>query len=370
MAVLALGCNKSDNGPTNGLNGPNVDADYSVLLTADGILSEALLNANAEVITLNPATSAFESTSVPELSFREGTVLSFYNEKSNCTGEITSFDFSDYSFKKLGVFDDIQSCQIEVRSITHSGTAIYLVYGIPGSGAKKTHYFIRMVDVASSGATFTETELDKEPRQIIFSNNRVFILSLDPEEEEEENALVVYNTASGELVHDLDLDSDVQMIFKTVDGNIMVSYPDLHLIINSITLGITDTVRYNDGKEPKFGTTKAAYFDTGGNLYYPMPTGLSGTEYPNIPGVYDFSTNTAVLYFYENFLTAEERNFEFEIGDTSIVTYDAGNNLILIGYKKDGNANKGGILRIKPIPEPKFIDNIDLNGVPFEIFVN
>jgi hypothetical protein len=258
-----------------------------------------------------------------------------------------------------------------VKSITHSNTHVYLVYGVPGSGPKETDYFIRSVDATSSEHSFSEKELNKEPRQIIFSNNRVFILSrdIDADKGDVKYALVVYDSTSGELIHDLNLDFDAQRIFKKIDGNILVSYPDLHLTVNSATLGISNTVRYNDGKEPKFGSTKATYLDTVGNLYYPVPTDLSETEYPNIPGVYDFSTNTAILYFYENFLTEEERDFEFEIGDTSTVSYDAGNNLILIGYQKSGSENKGGLLRIKPIPEPKFIDNIDLEGVPFEIFV-
>ena len=101
-----------------------------------------------------------------------------------------------------------------------------------------------------------------------------------------------------------------------------------------------------------------------------MPTNFSGTSYPNIPAVYDFETNTAFLYYYENFLSEQEQLVEFEIGDTSMVSYDAKNNLILIGYQKSGDPGKGGLLRVRPIPNPAFIDNIDLNGVPFQMYTN
>ncbi len=101
-----------------------------------------------------------------------------------------------------------------------------------------------------------------------------------------------------------------------------------------------------------------------------MPTNFSGTSYPNIPAVYDFENNTAILYYYENFLSEQEQLVEFEIGDTSMVSYDAKNNLILIGYQKSGDPDKGGLLRIRPIPNPAFIDNIDLNGVPFQMYTN
>lgn len=369
LAVLFLGCSKSSNDTDIDDNdGPNVDADYSVLLTANGILSETLLNANAEYISINPA-SEFESTTTPELSYRDGSTLSYYIAKPGCSGTLTKVDFSDNSSKNFNVFEDLQNCGMEVISITHSEHSIFLVFSIPGSGAEETHYFIRIVDTDSSETLFTDHELDKEPKQIVFSSNKVFILSFD-EDEEDKFALVVYDNAIEGVIHDLNLDFSAQKIFKTIDENILVSYPELHLVIDHTSLGITNTVRYNEGKEPKFGYTDASFFDNLGNLYYPMPTGLSGTEYPNIPGVYDFSTNTAVLYFYENFLTEAEREFEFEIGDTSMVSYDVANNLILIGYQKSGDANKGGLLRIRPIPEPKFIDNIDLNGVPFEMFVN
>ncbi|MEX0291204.1 MAG: hypothetical protein AB3N14_19025 [Flavobacteriaceae bacterium] len=369
IAVIAFGCSKSESEPIPTDDGPNVDADYAVLVQSNGILSETLLNANAETITINPTSGSFESTSKPEHSYREGNILSFYNGAQNCTGELSKVDFSDHSTKKIQVFDDLQDCEMEVIAMAHSPEAIFMVYSIPGLGLKEEHHFIRTVSTLSDEGTFTELELEKEPKQIVFANNKVFILSVDADEENK-FALVVFDPEEGELIHDLNLDFDAQRIYKTVDNNIMVSYPELHLVVNSTSMGVVNTVRYNEGKEPKFGYTEAAFFDALGNLYYPMPTDLSGTSYPNIPGVYDFSTNTAVLYFFENFLTEAEREFEFKIGDTSMVSYDAANNLILIGYQKSDDVNKGGLLRIKPIPDPKFIDNIDLDGVPVELFVN
>ncbi len=371
VCLVIIGCSESTDGlgsdDDNG-NEKNAEVDYSVLVANNGILSNTLLNANAKVITLNPSASPFGSITSPEYSYREGTELSFYKGNPDCSGEISKFDFSDNASNKTTVFEDLSNCELVVKSLAHSENAFYIAYEIPGSGVKETHYFIRTVDVSSSEATFLDVELEKKPIQLIFSNNRVFILSLD-DDNDDKYALMVLDTITGELVHDFNLDFDAQKIFKTIDGNIMVSYPELHLVINSKTMAIISTVRYNDGKEPKFGYSDTGNFDAVGNLYYPMPTDLSGTSYPNIPGVYDFSSNTAILYFYENFLTEEEREFEFEIGDTSMVSYDTENNLILIGYQKSGNANLGGLLRIKPIPEPKFIDNIDLEGVPFEIFV-
>lgn len=369
MAVLALGCSKTENTTSNNNEGPNVDADYSVLLTYNGLLSETLLNANAELITKNPASSPFQSTTLPELSYREGNIISWYASKPNCTGELTKVNFSNYASEQLNVFEDLLNCELEVKSIAHSTNSVFLAYSVPGTGAKQTHYFIRTMNTDPEEPAFTDLELDLEPKQIIFALNKVYILSLD-DEEDDKFSLVVLDVNSGTLVHELNLDFDAQRIFKTIDNNIMVSYPELHLVVSSNSMAITETVRYNEGLEPKFGYSDVSVFDQAGNLYYPMPTELEQTDYPNIPGVYDFSTNTAVLYYYENFLTASERQFEYAIGDTSLVSYDAANNLILIGYQKSDDTSKGGLLRIKPIPEPAFIDNIDLDGVPTQIFVN
>ena len=369
MAVLVLGCSKTENVPSTENEGPNVESDYSVLLQRNGIFSETLLNANAEVISKNPASSPFESTILPELRYRDGNVISLYHTKPNCSGELTKVDFGNYDSKRVNVFEDLQDCGLSVNAIAHSSSAVYLAYTVPGTGPKESHFFIRTVDIASEEVSFTDLELALEPKQIIFVSDKVFILSIDAEEEDK-YALIVLDANSGIPVHEVNLDFNAQRIFKTVDNNIMVSYPEMHVVINSNSMGITGTVRYNEGKEPKFGYTEVSFFDTSGNLYYPMPTDLEETDYPNIPGVYDFSTNTAVLYYYENFLTETERDFEFNIGDTSMVSYDTANNLILIGYQKSDDADKGGLLRIKPIPEPAFIDNIDLDGVPSEIFVN
>ncbi|MBT8184989.1 MAG: hypothetical protein KJN76_09115, partial [Eudoraea sp.] len=368
IAVLALGCSKTENGGSSESEGPNVAADYSVLLSRTGLLSETLLNANAELISKNPASSPFESTIFPELRYRDGNTISLFYSKPDCSGELTKVDFSNYDSKRVNVFQDLQDCDLQVNSIAHSSSAFYLAYTVPATGPKETHFFIRTVNVGSGEESFTDLELALEPEQIVIVSDKVFILSSEAEEEDK-FALVVLDANSGMPIHEVNLDFNVQRIFKTVDNNIMVSYPDLHLVINSNSMGIIETVRYNEGMEPKFGYTEVSIFDELGNLYYPMPTDMEETDYPNIPGVYDFSTNTAVLYFYENFLTETERDFEFKIGDTSMVSYDTANNLILIGYQKSDDTNKGGLLRVKPIPEPAFIDNIDLDGVPMEIIV-
>ena len=53
-----------------------------------------------------------------------------------------------------------------------------------------------------------------------------------------------------------------------------------------------------------------------------------------------------------------------------MVAYDAKNNLLLVGYVKSDDQDTGGLLRILlSDPTHLFVDNIDLDGVPYEIFI-
>lgn len=261
------------------------------------------------------------------------------------------------------------NCDLIIHTLVHYGNIFFVGYEVPGAGAKETLYYTRIIDSSSSEPNFVDFEIDKRPLQAIYSNNRVFVLSEDIEDSNRKY-LIVYDTVEEQFVTELNLGFEVQKLFKSDDGNIIVSYPELHNIVSSSNMAIVKTTRYEEGTEPGFGNSESSFRDEQGNLYYSMPTNYSGTSYPNIPAVYDFQTNTATLYYYENFLSEEEQFVEFKIGSTTMVSYDAKNNLVLIGYNKLGEPDKGGLLRIRPIPNPAFIDNTDLNGVPFQLYTN
>jgi len=370
LALFILGCSDNTGGDQNTEEDfPNVDADYSLLAQSNELLSLIKLNADAETIFLNPGISEFESVSFPSVTYRDGNEISIFNSQVDCSGRISLYDFKNDALQKTVVFNDLGNCDLIVRALAHSGNIFYVGYEVPGVGAKETLYYIRIIDTSISEPEFVDIELDKRPLQAVFSDDQVFILSEDLEDDNN-NILLVLDAGIEELVAEINLGFEVQRIFKSDDNNIIVSYPELHSLISSSTMAITATIRYEDGKEPKFGDSESSFYDDIGNLYYSMPTNYSGTSYPHIPAVYDFETNTAILYYYENFLSEQEQLNEFEIGDTSMVSYDAKNNLILIGYQKSGDPGKGGLLRIRPIPNPKFIDNIDLNGVPFQMYSN
>ena len=370
LAYFLIGCSdNTDRYQESKEEFPNLDATYSLLFQTNGLLSLTKLNANTEAIFPDPGISEFESSTLPSVTYRNGNEISLFHSQADCSGNISLYNFKNDVLKKTVVFDDLRNCDLIVHALAHYGNIFYIGYEVPGSGAKETLYYARIIDSSPTEPEFFDIELDKKPLQAIYSNSRVFVLSEDMEDSYR-NYLLVYDTLEEEFTAELNLGFEAQKLFKSDDGNIIVSYPELHNFVSSSTMAIVKTTRYEEGKEPGFSDTESSFSDEQGNLYYSMQTNYSGTSYPNIPAVYDFQTNTAILYYYENFLSEQEQLVEFKIGSTTMVSYDAKNNLVLIGYKKSGDPYKGGLLRIRPIPNPAFIDNIDLNGVPFQLYTD
>ncbi|MEK6154279.1 hypothetical protein WIW50_13490 [Flavobacteriaceae bacterium 3-367] len=368
LALVLLGCSSSEDGSTTGTDdelGTGVPADYALLTSNNGNLSSVQLNANRLMVTHNPNNGPFGTIPEPSIFYLEDTRFSYFNRHPDCSGEIASYNFTTDTTERVTVFADLLDCQLVVKAVARSSDSFFIAYETLGPLPSDRNFYIRAIDIASSA--HVDVPLSEEPLQLDFSGNRLFILTLDPDISSKKNALVAMDSETKELLHEVNLDLEVQKIKKDPDGNIVVSYPSLHLVISSTTMGVLSTVRYTEGTEPKFGFSERNFFDSSGNLYYQRPE--STGEYPSIPAVYEFGSNTAILYFYENFLSEQQREFEFELGDTSMVSYDSGNNLILIGYRKSGSEGLGGLLRIKPAPDAQFVDNTDLEGIPFAVFI-
>lgn len=370
LALIFMGCSDDSNGNNEIIDDvPSVDADYSLLVKSNDILSLINLKADAEKISLDPGISEFENISSPVISYRDQNEISIYKTQTDCSGLISLYDFKNDSERKTVVFDDLGNCELIVLALAHSTNKIYIAYEVPGQGLKETGYYLRIIDTTNSEPEFEDIELEKKPMQAVYSRDRVFILTEDLEDDNK-NSVIILDTATNDLVVDTNLGFEVQRILKASENEIIIGYTDLHTVISSTSMDVLKTVRYTEGKEPRFADSECYFYYENDNLYYAMPTDLDGTSYPNIPAVYDFESNTAILYYYENFLSEQEQSNDYEIGNTSLVSYDSKNNLILIGYQKSDDPDKGGLLRIRPIPNPKFIDNIDLNGVPYQMYTD
>lgn len=365
VCAIAISCKKSDNG--DGGNGnPEADADYILLVKTANGLDAITLDATADVMTLSATDSKFTETTLPALSFKEGPVFSFYQQTGNCSATFLKFDFTDETSKSVELFADLGACNLTAHAVAHSSDTAYVAYGVEVN-ASTTDYFVRAIEMNGVATDFTDIPLPKKPLHLGFTNNRLFVLTID-DQVTDENFLTVIDSQTNSVLIEMNLGYDAQKLLRNVDSNVIVSYDELHTLLNSETF-TTQYIQYQSGKEPQFVTSIVNNFDDQGKMYYEKPSGQY-SEYPLIPAVYDFAENLTTLYPYENFLTEAERDFEYKIATTTMVGYDEKNDYMLIGYKKTGGADKGGILRVRTGAMPAVIDNMDVDGIPFNIIVN
>lgn len=363
FALLFMGCSKSTSEEEQEKKVISVDADYTVLLKKANKIEVQSLHADYFSMTLNNENSIFSAIPEPTIDFSEGSTQTFYRKTSDCIGEIVSYDFSDGEQEKLDVFTDLLDCNINVTAITRHGSYFYVAYETTTTTLQKK-YVLRKINSSSAEISFVELEITQKPLQIVFSNNRLFVLTLDAQVTNENN-LLVFDDNTFDIIHNKGLGYNVKNVFKRQDGNIIISYEELHSILNAATLAL-QYVRYEESTAPKFHNSNQYNFDAQGNLYYNKLADDSVIS--SIPAIYNMEDNLATLYFYENFLRTEQINIEYQIKETTVVAFDNLNGFMLIGYSKVGSDEFGGLLRVKPAPDGAFIDNIDLNGVPYNIF--
>ena len=366
VGVLFISCQKSDSGDDGGdTSGPGADADYTLLVNSANGLDGIAIDATADVMTFSAVDSQYSQTPIPTLSFKEGAIFSFYQPTGNCSATFLKFDFNTETSKSIAVFTDLGTCDLTALAVAHFDDIAYIAYGI-AVDSSTTDFFVRAIDMNGTVDDFTDIPLNKRPVDLRLANNRLFVLTID-DQVTDENFLTVIDSQNNSVLIEIELGYDAQKLLRNVDDNIIVSYDELHTFLDSETL-TKQFIQYQSGKEPEFVTSSVNNFDDLGNMYYEKPSGQFST-YPFIPAVFDFSKSLTTLYPFENFLTETERDFEFKIETTTMVGYDEKNEYMLIGYKKTGAADKGGLLRVRTGAPPAVIDNIDVDGIPFNIIV-
>ena len=366
LALVVVGCSKSsDSQLIQEIEEKETffEADYILLQESNGVLSTQLLKSSETRIDLSPAESTFANAPFSDVLFLKGSIFANYTKLTNCSGQVTIHDFSDDTSNIVTVFNDLVECNLSVTSIIVEGNMLYVSYVLEETSKINT-YFVRAIDLSVSEDNIVDVAFDKKPLQMVFTSGKLFVLTIDLEITDE-YSLSVIDGASKTEIHEIGLGYDVEQIFGDTDQNVIISYQELHTILNSATMGV-QYIGYEDGKEPMFSDSKFNRFDDQGRLFYKRT--IENAVYSKIPAIYDFSINLAILYFYENFLTASQLEFEYKIGDTTMVSYDDENSIMLVGYQKLDDESKGGLLRIQLEPTPEVLDNLDLDGVPYQLF--
>lgn len=366
LALVVIGCSISSDADSMeeiGNEETFFNADYVLLQATNDSLSTQLLKSSETRIDLSTSESAFSNVQLSNILFAKESIFASYTQLANCSGQVTLHDFSDDTSKVIPLFEDLVGCNLTVTAFTIEGTMLYIAYVLEETSKINT-YFVRALDLSISEDNGIDIELDTKPTQMEYANDRLFVLTIDLEITDE-YSLVVIDGASTMVIHEIGLGYDVERIFADTNQNMIIAYLELHTVLNTDTMGVAYT-SYEAGKEPMFHNREFNSFDSKGRLFYTKP--VQDEVYFNIPAIYDFTKNLTTLYFYENFLTASQLEFEYEIGDTTMVSYDDSNSIMLVGYQKKGDSNKGGLLRIQLEPVPELLDNLDLDAVPFHIF--
>lgn len=367
LTVFLVACSsESTNEPIEENETPIfVEADYTVLLEKSGGLSAQGLTAGSDDLEINDNDSSFPGFSNSDIFYNADDIISLYNATSGCIGEVLYYNFESEDSIEFETFGVLGACNVEVTSIAHTDDYVFISF-IKDEEGKSDTFYVRMIDLDTENKDFVDIPVSPKPIAMVPTNDKLFVLTFD-EDITDENGISVIDIEDKTIVYEKNMGYDVGLMFKNLDGNIVLAYPELHTIVDSSTMIETYT-RYDADIAPNFYNSEFVSFGDDGKLYYQMKTEESSVT-ENIPATYDFATNTAVLYFYENFLSTAQLSVEFEIESTTSIAYDNANDIILVGYQKTGNDGKGGILRITSSPELTFIDNIDLDGVPRSIYV-
>lgn len=361
VCAIAFSCKKNDDGDSGNPN-PGAEADYSLLVQTAIGFKAILLDADVDKLTLSTAASNFPLTSVPDLNYKDETVFSFYQKNGNCSATFLKYNFAHQTAKEMDLFSDLGTCNLTAYAVAHDTDIGYVAYAL--DNGSQIDFYVRAFNLNGTVDDFTDINLTKRPIHMSFTNNRLFVLTID-DQFTNENSLTVIDAATNGILIEMNLGYDAQKLLRNTDNNMIVSYDELHSLLNSETLS-PEYVQYQAGLEPLFVTSSVNNFGDGDKMYYERLSGIH-SAYPVIPAAYDFSSNLNTLYPFEGYLTEQERDFEYEIETTTMVGYDKKNGYMLIGYKKTGQANAGGILRVRTGANPAVIDNIDIDGIPFNI---
>jgi hypothetical protein len=363
MALSFFACEKS---AEESLEKIAIEAptNYTVFLSNSTKLNAVVLGTSDDGFVVKNPVVSFSEIPSEYVKFRDSDEISFYYT-TNCQANIELYNAANNTANSFQVFQDLDPCAVEVAAITHSAELIFIAYERELQGKDKQNV-VRIVSLNTITENHIDIILDKKPVDLITSSNRLFVLTLN-EFVTDEYHLSVFDLNTNQQIIELDLGYNALKLFKNNSEQVIISYPELHITLNPVSLDKTYTT-YGDNTAPDFVTTKDSFLDSSGKMYFQKA--MPNSEIDMVPAIYDFQTNNTVVYLFENFLTESDINVKYKIASTTTIGYDELNNYMLIGYQKKGEENKGGILRITPAPDFKIIDNIYLEGVPRAIFVN
>ena len=361
MAFLAA-CSKSATEPQDNNNPLTIESDYTLLMGQNGVLTTQSILSSENGMVSETDDLDFPPFPSTEISYADGNTFSFFEVTSDCKGKILRYDFDSGDYQLIETFLNLNTCDLNITAIAHDNTHVFLSF-IKSEMGKSDAYFVRIINLNDTDSA-VDVELGLKPMFMVPSKEKVFVLTHDVEITDE-NGIIAIDIIGQSTVYEKLIGFNAKKIFKARDGNIIISYPELHTKMNSSTFEEVYT-QYGETLRPNLYASTYYKFDSTSKLYYIMDK--EEDQVRKIPAVYDFQANKATLYYFNNFLS-EEKTVELNIKSASAIGYDEKNGFILVGYQKNGNDNTGGLLRLTPTPDFTYVDNIDLDAVPKAIIV-
>ena len=362
---LVASCSKPDT--PSGQEGPvaGVSADYTVLTGAEGMLQAEYFHTDGLTLEAFEPEAPFASQAFPALFYLDASSFTYLIDEAGCPASAAWYETRDGHYLEREVLDGLDPCQTEVLTMFHSGTDLYLGLQNTEGGDKPPAYWVRHIPL--EGGAATDYLLRAKPQALTRIGSRVFVITLDAFDTLQ-NTLEVLTADLLEPVHSLEIGFDAHTLVRLDASRLLVSYPDKHLVLDVASLQVIQTVRYPEGLAPGFCGKAPLVSENGSRLFYLYSAPLDGGQVQQIPALYDLDRNTAVLYYFENFLSPVELDFEYDVSEATAIGFDAGNEYLLVGYARSQDPLRGGFFRLDIGPDFRLVDQTDLPAPPLAVF--
>ncbi|SFR45451.1 hypothetical protein SAMN04490243_1703 [Robiginitalea myxolifaciens] len=342
---------------------PGVATNYSIFLEENGTFS--LQDISADALDIEAlGTVEVNASAAPLFSGVEQSVFAILLPSANCGVDVLIY--SPQTSTTHSILTGLEACTVDILGFAQSLQASYILYADEDPISITSRYTVRRI--SADGMDFTDIELPGRAIDLDISSGKLFVLAY-LSEAETESALLEFNADLSGTPELHPVSTGGKLLTSLGTDRLLLGYEDAHQIYNSATMSLVDNILYQPGTEPGF-TYERPLSDPSGNLLYYLFDDPQTPAKERIAAIYDSNRRTLVLYLVENFLSPDQREFQFDVGSVTAVGYDSENGLLIIGYARATSVNHGGLLRLKLEPEFQFLDQLDLPAVPRMIYTN
>ena len=352
-------CSTADPSPEENPNTEGISVDYTVITRTGNNLRLSNYMANAEELEFLAEGPVFSISDTPLIWNQDAAGFSAVLPGENCAWGIIWLDPSGGSLLEQEALSGLNACEIEIQALAHSAGKVFIAYSGAVEGEGSFYFGLRALDM-TDGA-YLDIALDALPVDLDSVGDRIYVLTRD-EGASSLNTIEIFTTDNLEFIHGTEVGYEAELLMRIGSDRLLLGFPDAHKELSSNSLQVLDNVRYQEGTEPGFSSKQPIASSGGDELIYRYQM----REDQEIGAIYHLPERTAVLYDFENYLSPDQRDFEFDVGTTTATGFDADNAILIIGYQK-ASSQGGGILRIQTEPSLRFIDQADLANPPFAI---